>query len=429
MLTLLIITLLVLFALNMPVAFALAGASLVFMLCSGGALSLEVLPQKMASGADSFPLLAVPFFVLAGALMNTGGITHRLVRFANVLVGHIRGGLAHVVVVTNMIMAGISGSALADAVGTGAILIPAMQRSGYSTPFAAAITGAAGTIGPIIPPSIPFVIVGSITGVSIGRLFLGGAVPGVLMGIYLMAFAYGIARRRNYPRGERATVREVVRAFWDAALAIIMPVIILGGILGGVCTPTEAAVVASVYALAVGALVYQELKWANLPKILVDTVLATASLLLIISAASPFAVILTWQGAAKLLTESLLSVTRNPLIMLFGINLVLLILGCFMEGLSLIIILVPIMLPLVAALGVDPVHFCVIFILNTTIGTLTPPFGVIMFAVVALAKTTIVAFSREAWPFITALVLVLLTITIFPSLVTWLPNLLMGAAR
>jgi len=429
MLTLLIVTLLALFVLNMPVAFALAGASLVFMLFSGGGMSLEVLPQKMASGADSFPLLAVPFFVLAGALMNTGGITHRLVRFANVLVGHIRGGLAHVVVVTNMIMAGISGSALADAVGTGAILIPAMQRSGYSTPFAAAITGAAGTIGPIIPPSIPFVIVGSITGVSIGRLFLGGAVPGILMGLYLMVFAYCIARRRNYPRGERTTVREVVRAFWEASLAIIMPVIILGGILAGVCTPTEAAVVASVYALVVGAFVYRELKWADLPKILVDTVLATASLLLIISAASPFAVILTWQGAAKLLTDTLLSVTRNPLVMLMGINLVLLILGCFMEGLSLIIILVPIMLPLVQALGVDPVHFCVIFVLNTTIGTLTPPFGVIMFAVVALAKTTIAAFSREGWPFITALILALLTITVFPPFVTWLPNLLMGAAK
>jgi C4-dicarboxylate transporter DctM subunit len=429
MLTLLILTLLVLFALNMPVAFALAGASLVFMLCSGGTMSLEVLPQKMASGADSFPLLAVPFFVLAGALMNTGGITRRLVRFADVLVGHIRGGLAHVVVVTNMIMAGISGSALADAVGTGAILIPAMQRGGYSTPFAAAITGAAGTIGPIIPPSIPFVIVGSITGVSIGRLFLGGAVPGVLMGFYLMAFAYCIARQRNYPKGERSSVGEVLRAFVDASLAIVMPIVILGGILAGVCTPTEAAVVASVYALAVGAFIYRELTWSDLPKVLVDTVLATASLLLIISAASPFAVILTWQGAAQLLTDSLLSVTRNPFVMLLGINLVLLILGCFMEGLSLIIILVPIMLPLVASLGVDPVHFCVLFVLNTTIGTLTPPFGVIMFAMVALAKTTIAEFSREAWPFITALILVLLTITIFPSIVTWLPTLLMGAPK
>jgi len=429
MLTLLVVTLLVLFALNMPVAFALAGASLVFILCSGGALSLEVLPQKMASGADSFPLLAVPFFVLAGALMNTGGITQRLVRFANVLVGHIRGGLAHVVVVTNMIMAGISGSALADAVGTGAILIPAMQRSGYSTPFAAAITGAAGTIGPIIPPSIPFVIVGSITGVSIGRLFLGGAVPGILMGFYLMVFAYCIALRRNYPRGERARMGEVARAFVDASLAIVMPIIILGGILAGVCTPTEAAVVASVYALVVGAFVYRELAWADLPKVLVDTVLVTASLLLIISAASPFAVILTWQGAARLLTDALLGVTRDPFVMLLGINVVLLILGCFMEGLSLIIILVPIILPLVTALGVDPVHFCVLFVLNTTIGTITPPFGVIMFAMIALAKTTMAAFSREAWPFITALVLVLLTITVFPPLVTWLPSVLMGAAK
>jgi tripartite ATP-independent transporter DctM subunit len=429
MLTLLIVSLLVLFGLNMPVAFALAGASLVFMLFSGGTLSLEVLPQKMATGADSFPLLAVPFFVLAGSLMNTGGITNRLVQLASALVGHIRGGLAHVVVVTNMLMAGVSGSALADAVGTGSVLIPAMERKGYSTPFAAAITGAAGTIGPIIPPSIPFVVVGSITGVSIGRLFLGGAIPGILMGLYLMVFAYFIARRRNYPREERASLGKMVKAFMDAFLAIIMPLIILGGILGGAFTPTEAAIVASVYAWVVGMFVYRELRLKHLPKILTETVVSTASLLLIISAASPFATILTWQGAAKQLTDLMMSVTSNSLLLLLVINLVLLTLGCFMEGLSLIIILVPMLMPLVTRLGIDPVHFCVVFVLNTTIGTLTPPFGVIMFAMVSLARTTISKFSRECWPFIAALILVLLLITVIPGLVLWLPNVLMGAPK
>jgi C4-dicarboxylate transporter DctM subunit len=221
----------------------------------------------------------------------------------------------------------------------------------------------------------------------------------------------------------------VAKAFIDASLAIVMPLIILGGILGGAFTPTEAAIVASVYAWVVGMFVYRELRLKHMPKILTETVLATASLLLIISAASPFATILTWQGAAKQLTELMMSITSNPLLLLMVINLVLVILGCFMEGLSLIIILVPMLMPLVTRLGIDPVHFCVVFVLNTTIGTLTPPFGVIMFAMVALAKTTISRFSKECWPFIVALILVLLLITVVPGLVLWLPNVLMGAPK
>ena len=429
MLTILMVTVVVLFLLDVPVAFALALASLAFIALSGGALSLQVLPQKLASGADSFPLLAVPFFILAGSLMNTGGITRRLVSLAQTLVGHIRGGLAHVVVVTNMLMAGMSGSAIADAVGTGAVLMPAMQRSGFSTPFSAAITGAASTIGPIIPPSIPFVVVGSITGVSVGRLFLGGVVPGVVMGLFLMAFAYGISIRRNYPRDAWAGFKAIALAFKDAVLAMLMPLIILGGILGGVCTPTEAAVVAAVYAWIVGMFVYGELKLHHLPKILVETTVTTAALLLIVSAASPFAVMLTWQGAAQLMTDWVTGLTRDPFLVMVAINIVLLILGCFMEGLSLIIILVPLLMPLVTKLGIDSVQFGVVFVLNIMIGGLTPPFGVIMFAMVALAKTTIADFSRECWPFIVALIMVLFLITAVPPLVTWVPNTLMGVAK
>jgi C4-dicarboxylate transporter DctM subunit len=429
MLTMLMVTVLILFLLDVPVAFALALASLAFIALSGGALSLQVLPQKLASGADSFPLLAVPFFILAGSLMNTGGITRRLVNLGQALVGHIRGGLAHVVVVTNMLMAGISGSALADAVGTGAVLVPAMKKSGFSTPFSAAITAAASTIGPIIPPSIPFVVVGSVTGVSVGRLFLGGVIPGVFMGLFLMAFAYVISIRRNYPRDAWAGFRVIALAFKDAVLAMLMPLIILGGILGGAVTPTEAAVVAAVYAWVVGMFVYRELKLHHLPRILVETTMTTASLLLIVSAASPFAVMLTWQGAAKLMTDWVMSLTQNPFLVMMAINVVLLILGCFMEGLSLIIILVPLLMPLVTALGIDPVQFGVVFVLNIMIGGLTPPFGVIMFAMVALARTTIAEFSKECWPFIVALIMVLFLITAVPPLVTWVPNALMGVSK
>jgi tripartite ATP-independent transporter DctM subunit len=260
--------LVVLMLLGLPIAVSMGLTAILSFLALGNSALLSMVPQRMYAGTTSFTLLAIPFFILAGNLMNTGGMTQRLVRFAQCLIGHIRGGLGHVTVVTNMIMAGMSGSAVADATGTGSVLIPAMERAGYPRKFSAALVGAASTIGPVIPPSIPFVIFGSMTGTSVGRLFLGGFLPGVLMGILLMMTVAIISKRRGYPRERRAVLQELVRATVQAAPAWGSPLIIIGGILAGTFTPTEAAAVASVYALAVGMFVYREIKVADLPRIL-----------------------------------------------------------------------------------------------------------------------------------------------------------------
>ncbi len=295
MITLFLI-MLILFVMAVPVAWSMAIASGLYMVL-GPKIPLQGLVQRMIGGIDTFPLLAIPFFILAGNLMNTGGITERLVRFSKALVGHIRGGLAHVVVVTNMIMAGMSGSGIADAAGSGAVLIPAMKQAGYGVPFAAAVVGAAGTIGPIIPPSIPFVIYGSLANTSIGRLLLAGAVPGILMGMILMAFVYVIAKRRNYPAETRASRTELLRATLHAIPPMGMPIIILGGIIAGVMTPTEAACAGAAYAFVLGFFVYGELTLRDFPKIVTESVAGTAAVAIIIAAAQPMGWILTYEQA------------------------------------------------------------------------------------------------------------------------------------
>lgn len=420
----LFLLMLMLFAVGTPIAFSMALAAAAYMQFASG-IPLQGMVQRMVGGIDTFPLLAIPFFILAGNLMNTGGITDRLVLFAKVLVGHISGGLSHVVVVTNMLMAGMSGSGVADAAGTGGVLIPAMKRAGYPVPYAAAIVGAAATIGPIIPPSIPFVIYGSIANASIGRLLLAGAIPGVIMGIMLIIFGYVIAKRRGYPAERRATCGEMAQAFVHALPPLGMPVIILGGIIGGIMTPTEAASAGAGYAFILGMFVYRELKWADMPKIITESVVGTASIAIIISAAQPFAYVLTIEQAPikllQLFTQWDLEVWQIYLVL----NIVFLILGCFMEGLAALIMSIPVLLPLIAASNIDPVHFGVVFTVNIMIGTITPPVGMIMYVVCALGKISIGAFAREVWPFIIALLIALGIITYWPDMVMWLPNLLM----
>ncbi len=425
MLGLMTIVFLLLLAVGAPVAVAmgLTGAIAVVLL---GDIPLEVIAQRFVTGVDSFPLLAVPFFILAGALMNTGGTTQRLVALANVLVGRFTGGLGHVTVVSNMIMAGMSGSAAADAAGTGSVLIPAMVRSGYSRAFSAALTAAASTIGPIIPPSIPFVVFGVLASVSIGRLFLGGAIPGVLMGLYLMVAVYLIAKRRGYARGRPPTGAEIKTAVWEAIPALMLPVIIIWGIVSGVVTPTEAAVLAVLYALFLGLFVYRELDWRALHRIFGEAALTTASVMFIVAAAALLAWVLTREQAGPALVRLVLSISTDPYIVLLVLNIILLILGCFLETLSLMILLVPVLMPLIKALGIDPVHFGVMFTLNLMIGLITPPVGMSMFIACRIAGIQITEFAREVWPFVAALVLVLLVVTYFPSVVLFLPNLLMG---
>ena len=422
----LFVIMLVLFAVSTPIAWSMAIAATVYM-AIGPHIPLQGMVQRMIGGIDTFPLLAIPFFILAGNLMNTGGITDRLVTFARALVGHIIGGLAHVVVVTNMIMAGMSGSGVADAAGTGTVLIPAMKKAGYGVSFSAAIVGSASTIGPIIPPSIPFVIYGSIASASIGRLLLGGAVPGVLMGIMLMIFVYFIAKRRHYPSEQRATWRELGRATLRAIPPMGMPIIILGGIIGGIMTPTESAAAGAAYAFVLGFFVYREIKLSHIAEIITESVMGTAAILIIMSAAQPFSWVLTYELAPVKVLALVESAKLVQWQLYLVINVAMLILGCFMEGLAVMVMAVPVLLPLLQHAGIDLVHFGVVFTLNIMIGAITPPVGTIMYVVCALGKISIAEFAREVWPFVIALTIALLLVTYMPWLALWLPNLLMPA--
>lgn len=422
----LLVVLLTFFFLGVPIAFAMGLAALVMIVAAD--IPRIVIPQYMVGGADSFVLLAIPFFLLAGNLMNVGGITARLVDFARMLVGHITGGLAHVTIVAEMILSGITGSAIADASAEGTVLIPAMQRVGYGVGFAGAITAASATIGPIIPPSIPMVIFAAVANVSVGRLFLGGIVPGVLMGLYLMVFAYVIARRRKYPREPRIGLRQAGVVTIRAIPVLILPVIILGGILGGFFTPTEAAVVASAYTLVLG-LLYRELDPRALPRIFVDTMRTSGVLMLIIAASAVLGWVIAWLQIPQALTNTFLQITNSPAMFLLIVNLLLLFLGCIMEPTPVIIILGPILLKVATSYGIDPIHFGLVFILNLSIGLITPPVGTVMYVVCALTGLSIDQFARHTWPFMVALVLVLLTVTYVPWTVMVIPNMMMDVSR
>jgi len=414
---------LTLFVLNVPIAWSMALAATVYM-AFGSHIPLQGMVQRMIGGIDTFPLLAIPFFILAGNLMNTGGITDRLVRVARAMVGGITGGLAHVVVVSNMIMAGMSGSGVADAAGTGTILIPAMKKAGYSVPFSAAIVAAAGTIGPIIPPSIPFVIYGSIASVSIGRLLLAGAVPGVLMGMMLMIFVYAIGKGRKYPSEKRVSRKELLQATISAIPPMGMPAIILGGIILGVMTPTEAAAAGAAYAFILGFFIYHEITLAQLPKIILESVIGTASIVIIMSAAQPFGWILTYELAPQKILSMVENFATAQWQVLLLINVAMLIIGCFMETLSVMIMSVPLLLPLLQHAQIDLVHFGVFLIINVMIGSITPPVGTIMYVVCGLSKVSIIEFAREVFPFVIALIIAMMIVTYVPILSLWLPNLI-----
>jgi tripartite ATP-independent transporter DctM subunit len=419
-----LLSILVLMLLGVPVAFALAGGGLLYMLDKG--VPLIAYPQRMFLGSDSFPLLALPFFILAGNLMNAGGITRRLVDLAQSMVGHVAGGLAHVDIATNMLLAGLSGSAVADTAATGAILIPEMKRRGYSGEFAAAVTASAGTIGPIIPPSIPFVILGSIAGISVGRLFLGGVVPGILMGLYMMLVAYIIARRRKYPRETTFSLRQFLLALRESALALISPLIIIGGILTGYFTPTESGAIACVYALVVCMWVYRELRLADLPRLIQQTVKTSSSIMVIIAASALVGWIISRDQIPQLLVRFTLDLSSNRTVILTLMIIVLLILGCFLEGTSIMILITPVLLPIMNRLGVDLTHFGVILVLCLMIGQNTPPVGVGMYVACAIGKVSMMGFFSEVWPFLLAVLALVFMTVFFPPLVLFVPNLLMG---
>lgn len=409
-------------ALGVPIAFCLGITAAVSLVSLG--LPLQVVAQRIFTGIDSFPLMAVPFFVLAGDLMNSGGTTLRLVRCANALVGWIRGGLAHTTIVASMFLSGISGSAVADASALGGILIPGMSQEGYEVDFSSAVVASASTMGPIIPPSIFMVIYGVTTGVSVGALFAAGFVPGVLIGVSFMAVAYVIAKRRNYPRNPRLSLSEVLASLREASFALLAPFVILGGILLGIFTPTEAAAVAVLYGLLVGVFVHKELRWQELPGILLQSGVTTSILLLVIGTANILSWVLSAEQVPQKIAELLLGITTNPLLIMLLINLFLLVVGMFMEGGAAIIILAPVLAQVATQVGIHPLLFGFVMVFNISIGLLTPPLGVCLFVVCSISRISLERMVRAVLPFLLVEIGVLFVVSYIPWVVLVVPRLL-----
>lgn len=411
---------------GVPVAFALCLGALA-VLAMTGYLVPELVVQRIFAGMDSFPIMAIPFFVLAGALMETGGISSRLVKFSNCLVGWITGGLGHVAVVASTFFAGISGSAVADTAAISSTMIPIMKRRGFDASFSASVIAAAGVIGPIIPPSIPMVLYGSIAGVSIGSLFLAGIVPGILMAVGLMIVVYVLAKKRNYPRDERLpTGRELWAAFVSASGALMMPFIIVGGILSGIFTATEAAVVAAVYALVVGMFGYRELHLRQLPEIFYRAGVSTAMVLIIVGVANLVGFILAMNQIPQAVATFFSDTFSSQAMILLVINLVLLVVGCFIDGGSAIIIFTPVFMPLVQQFGIDPIFFGVMMTINLMIGTITPPVGLSLYVAGGVAKLSLEQMSRAIVPFLLLEIAVLMLVTYMPDLVLFVPRMVQG---
>jgi tripartite ATP-independent transporter DctM subunit len=414
----------IMMAVGMPL-FLSMGSSSLFYLMANGEILLSI-PQRLTASANSFPLLAAPFFMLTGMAMNTAGITKRIYDFAECLAGRFRGGLAHVNVIGSVIFAGMSGSAVADAAGLGTIEIRAMTDEGYPLPFSAAVTAASATIGPIIPPSVPLLFYGVLADVSIGRLFAGGFIPGLLMAGALMVMIRWMAHKRGFGAHAAPTFREFTTKTRKAFLSLMTPVILFGGMMIGVFTPTEAAFIAATYALVLGVFVYREISWRDLPRIFLDTVETNAVVLMLVMTASLMGWVLARAQVPQQLGTWLLGTTRNPLIILLMINIFLLIVGCFMEALAALIILVPVFMPVIQSVGIDPVHFGLVMVLNLMIGTLTPPVGIVLYVVARVARLPFETVTKATAPFLIPLIVVLALITVFPPLVLWLPNLIFG---
>ena len=411
-------------ALGVPISIAIGLSSVIYILFYGS-VSLAVIAQQMTLGIDSFPLLAIPLFLLAGQLMSEADITSKIVGFADAMVGRVTGGMAWVMVISCMFFGAISGSGVADVTAIGSIMLPAMDGQGYRKGLSASLLGCAGSLGTVIPPSIVMIILGVTTGTSIGKLYLGGLIPGVFTGICLMALAWFYAKRMNLPPGEPFSFRKILRAFQNAFLSLLTPVIIIGGIVAGVFTATEAAAVASAYALVLGLFVYRTLKVSQLPRIFLQVAETTGIILFIISAAALFGWILAAEQIPQLMAEFFLSITRNYYSLLILINVLLLILGTFMETIAIIIIVVPVLMPLVVSLGMDPIHFGVMVTVNLAIGANTPPVGVDLIAACKVSRTTLDESMSYIWPFVGAMTVALAFITFIPQLVTLVPNYFM----
>ncbi|RPI11364.1 MAG: TRAP transporter large permease [Zetaproteobacteria bacterium] len=405
-----------------PIYLSLVGASLLY-IALHPELSLLLAVQRMVGAPDSFALLAVPFFILAGQIMNTGGVTHRIFKFARCLVGNFRGGLGYVNVLASVIFAGMSGSALADAGGLGLVEIKAMRDEGYDDDFAIGVTAASSTIGPIIPPSIRFVIFGAVANVSVAGLFIGGFIPGLIMAAALAVMVFVVARRRNYAVRRRASAGDLWASFKESFLALLMPAILLGGIWLGVFTPTEAALVCILYAVVVTGLCYRELSVGQLPGMMVETIRMVVPAMMIVAGASLFGWIMNYEKVDQALVKLLLGITTNKYVLLLIVNLILLVLGMFLEVISVIMLVLPILQPLVTILGIHPIHLGVVVVLNLMIGLLTPPVGFVLYVLSGTTNRSFGFVVRAVVPWIIPLLVVLVLITLIPDLVMFLPRL------
>jgi tripartite ATP-independent transporter DctM subunit len=413
---------LILMIIGVPISFALGASSIGYMLMSG--IPRVSFVQHMVKGVDSYSLLALPFFILAGQFMNNGGITRTIFRFTHSLVGHIRGGLAHANVLTAMIFAGISGSAVAEAGALGTVQLKSMEENGYPKNFSVGLISAAMTIGPIIPPSVIMVVYGITAGVSIGALFVGGIIPGIMMGATLMIMVAWLSAKHKFPKHADAfSLKEVWASLKGASLALLAPLNIVGGILGGIFTATEAGAFVAAYSFLVGKFYYKELNASNIFSSLVDTMMLSASILLIMGMSNSFAWILAFAQVPAAVAQFLLGVSQNPDVILLLLMLLYLVLGCFMEAIAIIVMTIPVVMPVLQQAGIDPVHFGVILAVNLSLGTITPPLGIVMYVISDIAKVSVNQFSRAVFPFLMSLVGLLVLITLFPQFVSMLSRL------
>ena len=408
---------------SVPISFCM-GAAAVFTILIEGKVPVLGAIQRMFVGMDSLPLLAIPFFMLAGSLMETGGISKRLIRFSNSLVGHFKGGLAKVAILASMIFAGISGSSAADTSAIGSLLMPAMVKEGYTKGFTATLQACAGTIGPIIPPSILMIIYGSITGLSIGAMFLAGIIPGIMIGISLMIVAHIYAVKEKIPSSNSSlSLEEIKESFIDAIWALVMPLLIIGGILTGVFTATEAGMIGVVYGLFVGLFIYKELRFRDLPKIFLESGKVSCSILLIVGFANITGWVLARLQFPKASVEFLTSLSTNPNVIMLVIIIFFLILGCFVETLAAMIIFVPILFPIANQFGYDPIHFGLVIIVTLLIGQITPPVGVLLFLTISMLKIPLKETFKYLPAFVGVMILTLLIIAYFPDLTMYIPRL------
>jgi len=414
-----------LIALRVPIAFALIASSLAILV---GFLdtSPKLIASKLTGTLDDWVWVAVPLFILLGGVMGSTGVTRRLFDFAQAVVGHFWGGLSHVSVLTNTMLSGMSGSILADAAATGSIVAPSMRQAGYPPGYTAAIVGAGAIIGPLIPPSIIFIIIGTIGNISIMRLWLGGVVPGVMTAFALLVVGYWISRKKGFPHEPRASWGKRSRTFLIALPALFVPVIIVGGMRLGYVTPTEGGAIGIAYVLLLSFTMYREAKFKDFATVAIDTVKTSGNIFFLIASALTFSWVLSVAGTADAVVDTITSITESPLAFLFLVNVVFLFLGCIIEGTPLYLIFVPFLMPVVHSYGIHPVHFGVVFAYVILIGQLTPPMGLTMFLVCSITGADTTEYVRMGWPLLVALLLVLTLITLFPTLVLWLPTLVMG---